>query len=83
MNADGTNQTNVTNNIKEDSSPSWSLDGSKIVFHSSRDGNSEIYTMNTDGTNQVRITETGSDEMYPVWSADGTKIVLSIQYSVS
>ena len=77
MNADGTNQTNVTNNIKEDSSPSWSPDGSKIVFSSDIDGQSgyNIYVMDIDGSNITRLT-TNNDayDQYPSWSPDGTKI---------
>jgi len=47
------NQFNLTNNPAIDYSPSWSPDGAKIAFWSSRDGNFEIYVMNSDGTNQI------------------------------
>ena len=40
MNADGTGQTNVTNNAAADSAPAWSPDGTKIAFDEQpRDGN--------------------------------------------
>ena len=45
MNADGTNQTNISNNSEDDVYPSWSPDGTKIVFSSYIDGNYEIYTL--------------------------------------
>ncbi len=52
MNADGTGQTNLTNNPADDTRPTWSADGTKIAFQSSRDGTSlgvnEIYVMNAE-----------------------------------
>jgi len=52
----------------KDSMPAWSPDGSKIVFQSKRDGNSELYVMNTDGSNQTRLTNTPSiNEGFPDW----------------
>lgn len=47
----------------------------KIVFHSSRDGNMEIYMMNADGTNLVRLTNHPANGCYPSISKDGRKIV--------
>ncbi len=38
MNADGSNQTRLTNNIVTDKNAKWSPDGSKILFESIRDG---------------------------------------------
>ena len=34
MNPDETNQTNISNNIYHEISPSWSANGSKIIFSS-------------------------------------------------
>jgi len=75
MNADGTDQKNLTKNIADDSNPVWSPDGTKIAFVSKRDGNNEIYVMNGDGTDQTRLTTNASDDVYPLWSPDSTKIV--------
>lgn len=57
-----------------DGSPSWSPDGTKIVFYSERDGNSEIYVMGADGSNPTRLTYTAASEGYPNFSPDGKKI---------
>src|SRR5262249_28744063 len=46
MNADGTGQTNLTNNAAADADPAFSPDGTKIAFTSNRDGTSAIYMMN-------------------------------------
>ena len=37
MNADGSNQVNITNNEARDTMPAWSPDGTKIAFVSDRD----------------------------------------------
>ncbi len=79
MDADGSNQINLTNNPASDSGPSWSPDGSKIVFSSWRDGVNigEIYVMNIDGSEQTRLTYNSYVDDYPDWSPDGSKIVFS------
>ena len=52
MNADGTDQTRLTNSPASDTYPAFSPDSSQIAFDSNRDGNDEIYVMNADGTNR-------------------------------
>jgi hypothetical protein len=74
MNANGTGVTRLTNNSVDDTMPSWSPDGSKIVFDSMRDGNSEIYVMNADGTNQTRLTYDPAGDFDPTWSPDSQQI---------
>ena len=46
----------------------------KIVFSSTRDGNSEIYVMESDGSNQVRLTNDQANDTEPSWSPDGERI---------
>jgi Tol biopolymer transport system component len=58
----------------KDHFPSWSPDGTRIVFCSDRDGNYEIYIMNTDGSNQIRLTENPANDVFPCFSPDGHKI---------
>lgn len=77
INADGSNQTRLTNNSSNDFMPVWSPDGKKIVFASDRDNNHEIYVMNADGSNQVRITNNVYSDAEPAWSPDGNKIVFT------
>src|SRR5215218_3820101 len=75
MNADGSEQTNISNNPAFDGYPHWSPDGKKIAFMTSRDGiNYEIYVMNADGTSQTRLTNNADLDAEPIWSPDGTKI---------
>jgi TolB protein len=67
MNADGSNQTRLTNNPASDGWPCFSPDGTKIAFESLRDGDFEIYVMNADGSNQTRITNNPAYNGHPSW----------------
>jgi len=68
MNADGSEQKRLTNNPGLDFWQSWSPDGRKIVFMSSRDGNYEICIMNPDGTEQKNLTNNPASDTSPSWS---------------
>ncbi|UCF61802.1 MAG: PD40 domain-containing protein [Anaerolineaceae bacterium] len=67
-------QMQLTDTEAWDSSPSWSPDGKKIAFQSSRDGNNEIYVMAADGTGQSNLTRNAASDVSPAWSPDGNKI---------
>ncbi|MBA3872160.1 MAG: PD40 domain-containing protein [Anaerolineae bacterium] len=81
VNLDGTNNCILTKNNIEDSDPSWSPDGTRIVYNSmfSSAGYSfedQLYIMNANGENIVKLTSEdfsliGSAD----WSPDGQKIV--------
>lgn len=47
----------------------------KIVFNSTRDGNTEIYVMDTDGKQQVRLTQHPDADFQPAWSPTGEQIL--------
>lgn len=47
----------------------------KIVFNSTRDGNTEIYVMDTDGSQQIRLTKHPDADFQPVWSPTGEQIL--------
>jgi Tol biopolymer transport system component len=62
MDADGANQRRLTftaGTVRDpmvesvDENPSWSPDGERIGFDSTRDGNLEVYVMNADGSGQT------------------------------
>jgi Tol biopolymer transport system component len=79
MDADGSEQTQLTDNDVSDSSPSWSPDGEKIAFASERDGGG-IYVMNADGSDVTRLTDSANndeDDLFPSWSPDGEKIIFA------
>jgi Tol biopolymer transport system component len=78
MNADGSNQTQLTNNTSDDYYPSFSRDGSKIAFVSNRDGNDQIYVMGAvPGAIQTRLTNNTADNFSPSFSGDGSKITFA------
>lgn len=78
MDADGSNQTNITNHWKSDIQPAWSPDGTRIAFASIRDINNEdVYVMGADGSNPTRITNDPSNDRCPAWSPDGSKIAFT------
>jgi hypothetical protein len=50
---------------------SWSPDGSRMAITSTRDANTDIYTINsTDGSGLSRLTTHSATDAYPVWSSD-------------
>ena len=77
MNADGSGQRELFSTDENESYPSFSPDGSKIVFNSSRDGDSEIYVMDVTGEGLRKLTGNTYADWAPHWSADGTQIVFT------
>jgi Tol biopolymer transport system component len=70
--------TKLTDNTWNDGDPTWSPDGSRIAFTSTRDGNYEIYTMRSDGTGfPTRLTNNPDPDTSPDWSPTGTKIAFT------
>jgi Tol biopolymer transport system component len=60
----------------DDSHPSWSPDGTRIVYTSRRNNpNAEIYIMNEDGSNKTRLTDNPAFDRCAFWSPDGNRIV--------
>ena len=77
MNADGSDVTRLTDhylNLTHDKLPSWSPDGQRIAFVSTRDVGDEIYVMNADGSNVARLTNHPGGNVCPAWSPDGRRI---------
>jgi hypothetical protein len=68
---DGGAALRLTDSPGDDGAPSWSPDGSKIVFVSHRDGNAEIYLMDADGSNHARLTDNPGLDSSPVWRPGG------------
>lgn len=77
VNTDGSEFRRLTRDPAADFDPSWSPDGSRIAFRSSRAGEDEIYAMNADGSSQLNLTNDPAEDFAPAWSPDGTKIAFA------
>src|SRR4029077_20468146 len=84
MNADGSDPRNLTRDPGNDgglggtAGATWSPDGRKIAFTSTRDShdddNPDLYVMNPDGSGIRKVTHTSGVEYLLSWSPDSRKI---------
>jgi Tol biopolymer transport system component len=75
MRADGSALQNLTPNSPGfDGDPSFSGDGTQIVFVSGRDGSLDLYLMNADGTNVRRLTNDHGIDLFPSFSPTSNQI---------
>jgi len=80
MNADGTGQTRLTTNLGDVRSPSFSPDGSRLVFGLASDAQStleQLYVVNADGSDLRQLTFVTGGASLPSWSPDGVHIAFS------
>jgi len=93
MNSDGSDPVRITDDPATDGFPEWSADGSRLLFHSTRAGetvafttadgtvvtelNWDVLVMNADGTGQVNLTNNPAMDGHAVWSPDGTRIAFN------
>lgn len=64
---------------------SWSPDGSKIAYVSSRKGRSNIWIIGADGSNDVQLSNSADSNLYqfcPLWSLDGKRIAFTTTHNL-
>ena len=80
VNADGTSQTRLINDLFDCTFPSWKYavnpSDERIIYMSDATGSHQIYAMHTDGTSQTALTSSGVN-IWPSVSPDGTKIAFA------
>jgi dipeptidyl aminopeptidase/acylaminoacyl peptidase len=69
----------LTSDPSIDTSPSFSPDGSRIVFNSDRGGSPQLYVMGADGSGARRISFGQGRYTTPVWSPTGEYIAFTKQ----
>ena len=79
MNADGSNQRQITHLPGASFAPFFTPDGARIVFASNfqqpQSRNFDLYLVSRDGTGLEQVTTSPEFDAFPMFSPDGTKLV--------
>jgi serine/threonine protein kinase/Tol biopolymer transport system component len=79
---DGSGLRQLTNDAFKDRYPTWSFDGSRILFYSDRSGRYEAWTLRPDGSDLQQLTRTrGESVLAPLWSPDSRRLVCGIGFT--
>ena len=65
---DGRPPAQLTREVGNNESPSWSPDGSMIAFSTNREGRARIYVMTAFGTDQRKLLTLPGEQTNPQWS---------------
>jgi TolB protein len=74
----GHDRVQLTANNYEERAPSWSPDGTKIVYSCRTGGNATVFhvcVINADGTGFARLTDDSFGDLTASWSPDGQQIL--------
>jgi Tol biopolymer transport system component len=74
---DGASVTQLTADDSDDATPSFSPDGKRIAFASTRAGTWDLYVMDADGRNVTQVTSGPMQDLHPSFSPDATRLVYS------
>lgn len=79
MNADGTNNRQITHTSWQENEVSWIKNGSKLAFLSNESGSSQVWEMNPDGSDRKQLTKYDGDIEGFSFSPDGKKLLFISQ----
>lgn len=79
MNADGSDQKQITSLGGANFGPSWTPDGKRIIFSSNyknpRSRNFDLFVVNLDGSGLTQVTTNPEFDGFPMFSPDGKKLI--------
>ena len=74
MRVDGSERRQLTNDVHRDRGPSWSYDGTRIIFYSTRDGGTyDAWSIRIDGSELTQLTK-NLESNFPLLSPDGRRL---------
>jgi TolB protein len=83
MNADGSDQHQITHLGGANFGPSWTHDGMRLIFSSNyknpRSGNFDLFIVGLDGGGLQQITTDEGFDGFPMFSPDGKKLIWASQ----
>lgn len=79
MNADGTDNRQITHTPYQENNVKWIKGGSKLAFLSNDDGSSQLYEMNIDGSSRTKLSAYDGDLEGFKFSPDEKKILFIAQ----
>jgi Tol biopolymer transport system component len=79
MDADGSNQRQITNYGAASFAPFFHPDGQRIIFasnlHDPRSRNFDLYLIRVDGSGLERVTYHEAFDSFPMFSSDGKRLI--------
>ena len=79
MNADGSDNTQLTRTAWNEGQPAWIKGGTKLTYLSSESGSSQVWEMNVDGTARHSLTDYDGDIEGFAFSPDGRRLLFIAQ----